>query len=135
MRRNLLALALLLATTAAAQAEATYRAALVVEPSTWTVLYSREPHMQLPTASMIKMLNALVAMDAIGRGAYDALLVDAYVPLVPGLTEQLESGVRVADVACGTGHALVLLGRAFPESKFVGYDLDEGIVIRRHDYT
>ena len=69
-------------------------------------------------------------MDAIGRGAYDALLVDAYVPLVPGLTEQLESGVRVADVACGTGHALVLLGRAFPASTFVGYDLDEGAIAR-----
>ncbi len=69
MRRNLLALALLLAaTSAAARAEATYRAALVVEPSTWTVLYSRDPHIQLPTASMIKMLNALVAMDAIERG-------------------------------------------------------------------
>ncbi len=71
MRHRLLALALLLAATAAApaaRAEATYRAALVVEPSTWTVLYARDAHLQLPTASMIKMLNALVAMDAIERG-------------------------------------------------------------------
>ena len=69
-------------------------------------------------------------MDAIGRGAYDALLVDAYLPLVPGLREQLETGARVADVACGTGHALVLLARAFPRSTFVGYDLDEGAIAR-----
>jgi SAM-dependent methyltransferase len=69
-------------------------------------------------------------MDAIGRGTYDALLIDAYLPLVPGLTEQLNSGVRVADVACGTGHALVLLARAFPQSTFVGLDLDQGAIAR-----
>src|SRR5207302_4733478 len=48
-------------------------------------------------------------MDALGRNVYDALLVEAYLPLVPGLAERLEAGARVADVACGTGHALVLL--------------------------
>src|SRR5205823_9706415 len=37
---------------------------------------------------------------------------------------------RVADVACGTGHVLVLLARAFPESTFVGYDLDDGAIAR-----
>jgi SAM-dependent methyltransferase len=69
-------------------------------------------------------------MDAIGRGAYDALLVDAYLPLVPGLSDQLRSGIRVADVACGTGHALVVLARAFPASTFVGFDLDDGAIAR-----
>jgi len=63
-----LGVALLAALVAPAAAEVNYRAALVVEPSTWTVLYSRDPHLQLPTASMIKMLNALVVMDAIERG-------------------------------------------------------------------
>ena len=69
-------------------------------------------------------------MDEIGRGAYDALLIGAYLPLVPGLREELERGVRVADVACGTGHTLVLLARAFPASTFVGYDLDDGAIAR-----
>src|SRR5207245_5676664 len=69
-------------------------------------------------------------MDALGRNVYDALLVDAYLPLVPGLAERLEAGVRVADVACGTGRALVVLARAFPASTFVGYDLDEGAIAR-----
>jgi SAM-dependent methyltransferase len=70
------------------------------------------------------------AMDAIGRGAYDSFLLDAYVPLVPGLVEKLETGAHVADVACGTGHALIVLARAFPASTFVGYDLDEGAIAR-----
>jgi len=69
-------------------------------------------------------------MDVIGRGAYDAFLVDAYLPLVPGLTETLTAGAHVADVACGTGHALVILARAFPNSTFVGIDFDEGAIAR-----
>jgi SAM-dependent methyltransferase len=69
-------------------------------------------------------------MDALGREVFDNFLVDAHVPLVPGLSEHLAAGARVADVACGTGHALVVLARAFPASTFVGYDLDEGAVAR-----
>lgn len=37
---------------------------------------------------------------------YTHLLVPAYLPLVPGLTERLAAGASVADVACGTGTAL-----------------------------
>jgi SAM-dependent methyltransferase len=69
-------------------------------------------------------------MDALGRGIYDGLLVDAYLPLVPGLAERLRVGARLADVACGSGHALVVLGRSFPASTFVGYDLDEEAIDR-----
>ena len=69
-------------------------------------------------------------MDSISRVQYDGFLVDAYVPLVPGLRDRLEAGIRVADVACGTGHALVVLARAFPASTFVGYDLDDGAIGR-----
>ena len=69
-------------------------------------------------------------MDSIGRVQYDGFLVDAYVPLVPGLRDRLETGIRVADIACGTGHALVVLARAFPASTFVGYDLDDGAIGR-----
>jgi D-alanyl-D-alanine carboxypeptidase (penicillin-binding protein 5/6) len=72
MKRASMTLALMAAlgagVVARAGAEVSYRAAMVVEPTTWTVLYTRDEHVQLPTASMIKMLNALVVMDAIGRG-------------------------------------------------------------------
>jgi SAM-dependent methyltransferase len=69
-------------------------------------------------------------IDAASRVAFDGFLVDAYVPLVPGLPERLATGARVADVACGTGHSVVVLGRAFPQSTFVGFDLDEGAIAR-----
>jgi SAM-dependent methyltransferase len=69
-------------------------------------------------------------MDQISRTIFDASLLDGLVPLVPGLSETLRAGARVADVACGTGHALVLLARAFPASTFVGYDFDRGAIAR-----
>ncbi|HET7486372.1 MAG TPA: class I SAM-dependent methyltransferase [Acidimicrobiales bacterium] len=67
-------------------------------------------------------------MDAVGRVFYDSALVDAFIPAVPGLAERLEAGADVADVACGTGHALVVLARRYPASRFTGFDLDEGAV-------
>jgi SAM-dependent methyltransferase len=69
-------------------------------------------------------------MDAASRTIFDGHLIDGYLPLVPGLTEQLEGGARIADVCCGTGHALVLLARRFPASTFVGFDLDDGAIAR-----
>jgi SAM-dependent methyltransferase len=69
-------------------------------------------------------------MDALSRGFYDCLLVDAVLPLAPGLTERLTAGARAADVGCGSGHALVVLGQAFPASTFHGYDLDDKAIER-----
>lgn len=62
-------------------------------------------------------------MDQLNRRPLDELLVDTWLPLVPGLTERLRTGARVADVGCGTGHAMVLLAAAFPGSSFTGYDI------------
>jgi len=70
------------------------------------------------------------AMDAMGREVFDTMLLDGYLPLAPGLAETLAAGARVADVACGTGHALVILAQAFPASTFTGYDLDEHAIAR-----
>lgn len=69
-------------------------------------------------------------MDGLGRGALDELLVEELVPLVPGLAERLAAGARVADVGCGTGHAIVLLAGAYPASTFVGYDLATDAIAR-----
>jgi SAM-dependent methyltransferase len=70
------------------------------------------------------------AWDAVGRGVYDTMLVNDYLPLAPGLSDLLAAGARAADVACGTGHALIVLARAFPASTFTGYDLDEHAIAR-----
>jgi SAM-dependent methyltransferase len=53
-------------------------------------------------------------------------LFDAILPLVPGLADRLGYGLRVADVGCGRGLALLALAERFPASEFVGYDLCAG---------
>jgi SAM-dependent methyltransferase len=44
---------------------------------------------------------------------------------VTGLVERLRSGIDVADVGCGSGHAVNLMGAAFPASRFVGFDTSD----------
>lgn len=56
---------------------------------------------------------------------HDATLIDAILPLVPGLIGRLHNGIDVSDIGCGHGHAVNLMAQAFPRSRFVGYDISE----------
>jgi 2-polyprenyl-3-methyl-5-hydroxy-6-metoxy-1,4-benzoquinol methylase len=56
---------------------------------------------------------------------FDAALVDVVLPLVDGLPERLRSGADVADFGCGSGHAINVMARAFPASRFTGVDFSE----------
>ena len=61
----------------------------------------------------------------------DAGLVDTIIPLT-GLVGALQRGIDVADVGCGEGHAINLLARAFPRSRFTGFDFsDEALAAGR----
>jgi SAM-dependent methyltransferase len=51
------------------------------------------------------------------------VLVEQWIPAVDGLADRLAAGARVAQISCGNGQALILLARAFPSSRFTGYDL------------
>jgi SAM-dependent methyltransferase len=62
-------------------------------------------------------------MDDVWRRIYDEKLLDGFIAPVAGLPERLQAGIAAADVGCGTGHAANLLARAYPASRFVGYDL------------
>lgn len=50
-------------------------------------------------------------------------LINHILPLVPGLKQELERGLDVLDVGCGSGRAINLMARHFPNSRFVGFDL------------
>lgn len=54
----------------------------------------------------------------------DATLIDVTVPLT-GLVDRLRSGIDVLDVGCGSGHAINVMSRAYPNSRFTGYDFSE----------
>jgi 2-polyprenyl-3-methyl-5-hydroxy-6-metoxy-1,4-benzoquinol methylase len=53
---------------------------------------------------------------------YDSALVHTVLPLVDGLVGRLRSGAEVADFGCGSGHAVNVMARAFPASRFTGID-------------
>ena len=55
-------------------------------------------------------------------------LINGILPVVPGIIESLQKGIRVLDVGCGSGRAINLMAKTFPSSQFVGYDFSkEGI--------
>jgi SAM-dependent methyltransferase len=62
-------------------------------------------------------------MDEVSRGLFDGQLLDGILPLTGELPGRLAAGVRAADIGCGTGHAVNVLARAFPHSRFTGYDI------------
>jgi 2-polyprenyl-3-methyl-5-hydroxy-6-metoxy-1,4-benzoquinol methylase len=55
-------------------------------------------------------------------GIYESRLVQELLPTLPEVVAALERGVRVADVGCGRGRALLKLARSYPRSRYVGYD-------------
>lgn len=52
-------------------------------------------------------------------------LVDSILPLVPNLVDKLKIGIKVLDVGCGSGGALNLMAKNFPNSQFTGYDFSK----------
>lgn len=63
---------------------------------------------------------------------FDANLISKTLPLAPGAVARLRKGIDVADVGCGVGHAINLMAREFPKSRFVGYDFSgDGIKAAR----
>lgn len=76
--------------------------------------------------SAYKRFHEVMAEDS-GQSLVPALLENV-LPLVDGLPAKLEKGIDVMDIGCGRGLALMRMAKAFPNSKFVGYDLCEDTV-------
>ena len=61
---------------------------------------------------------------------FDAALVDVVLPMAEGLPDRLRAGADVADIGCGSGHAINVMAQAFPASRFTGIDFsDEGLAV------
>jgi 2-polyprenyl-3-methyl-5-hydroxy-6-metoxy-1,4-benzoquinol methylase len=59
------------------------------------------------------------------RAGYIGNLVSSWLPALDGVTEKLTRGAKVADVGCGLGASTILMARAFPKSRFAGFDSHE----------
>src|SRR5271154_2638998 len=56
------------------------------------------------------------------RPTYLANLVSSWIPALEGVEAKLKAGARVADIGCGHGASTVLMAKAYPASKFFGFD-------------
>ncbi|MGV8917252.1 MAG: class I SAM-dependent methyltransferase [Pseudomonas sp.] len=56
------------------------------------------------------------------RPGYRTYLVASWLPALDGVVEKLKAGALVADIGCGHGASTVVMAKAFPASRFVGFD-------------
>jgi 2-polyprenyl-3-methyl-5-hydroxy-6-metoxy-1,4-benzoquinol methylase len=62
------------------------------------------------------------------RAGYIGNLTSSWLPALDGVTAKLGRGAKVADVGCGLGASTILMARAFPRSRFFGFDSHEGSI-------
>lgn len=67
------------------------------------------------------------------RTGYQANLVPSWLPALDGVVDKLEQGATVADVGCGHGASTIIMARAFPNSRFVGYDYHDASITRANE--
>ena len=56
------------------------------------------------------------------RPGYAANLTSSWIPALEDVEKKLRSGARVADVGCGHGASAILMAKAYPNSRFFGFD-------------
>ena len=69
-------------------------------------------------------------MAELAMAKHQQVLVDKFLPTVEDgrLIERLQKGIRVCDLGCAEGTALLLMARAFPRSRFIGLDFSEEVI-------
>ncbi len=67
------------------------------------------------------------------RPGYAANLVSSWIPALQGVKEKLEAGGKVADVGCGKGASTILMAKAFPQSRFYGFDYHDKSIDAAND--
>ena len=63
-------------------------------------------------------------MARTSRACYGEDLLRRWLAALEGMTARLEAGASVADLGCGQGAVVLALARAFPRSRFAGFDVD-----------
>ena len=60
--------------------------------------------------------------------SYKHHLVQEWLPALDGVVDKLKRGAKVADVGCGHGISTRLMAKAFPKSRFFGFDAHPGSI-------
>jgi len=72
--------------------------------------------------------NLFFGTERFFRPNYAANLMSSWIPALDGVEEKLKRGASVADIGCGHGASTMLMARAFPKSRFSGFDYHSGSI-------
>ncbi len=74
--------------------------------------------------------NFQAFMAELSDAKHRQVLVDKFLPSVAGgeVVKRLKRGIRVCDLGCSEGVALLLMAQAFPQSFFTGMDIDAAAI-------
>lgn len=64
------------------------------------------------------------------RSGYNANLTTGWIPALDGMEARLKAGAKVADIGCGHGASTIVMAKAYPASRFVGFDYHEPSIDR-----
>jgi len=69
-------------------------------------------------------------MTELADAKHRRVLVETFLPSVDSgrLVQRLADGIRVLDLGCAEGVALLLMARAFPNSRFTGIDISQAVI-------
>jgi len=69
-------------------------------------------------------------MSELANSKHRQVLLETFLPSVADgkIVERLNQGIRVCDLGCGEGVAMLLMAQAFPRSRFTGIDSDPGAI-------
>jgi 2-polyprenyl-3-methyl-5-hydroxy-6-metoxy-1,4-benzoquinol methylase len=72
--------------------------------------------------------NLFFGTERFFRPNYATNLMANWIPALEGMEERLKRGATVADVGCGHGASTMLMAKAFPKSRFYGFDYHSGSI-------
>ncbi len=68
------------------------------------------------------------ATERFFRPGYSANVTTNWIPALDGVDAKLRAGASVADVGCGLGTSTIIMAKAYPKSRFVGFDYHDGSI-------